>query len=54
MPRLLEIAQLGHPVIRQKASLVDDVKNVDIQCFFDDLLLTLDDANGVGIAAPQV
>jgi peptide deformylase len=54
MADLLPIAQLGDPIIRQKAAPVDDIHDEEIQKLIDDLVATVDQANGVGIAAPQV
>ncbi|MCP4932891.1 MAG: peptide deformylase [bacterium] len=54
MARLLQIAQLGHPVLRKRATDVEDVQNPQVHSLIDDMLLTVSDANGVGIAAPQV
>lgn len=54
MPELLAIAQLGNPILRQSASGVDRLQNPEIQQLIDDLIATVDQANGVGIAAPQV
>ena len=50
----LSIIQLGNPILRQKAEFVKQVKSDNIQKLIDDLLTTVSDANGVGIAAPQV
>ncbi|MBI4065183.1 peptide deformylase [Candidatus Gottesmanbacteria bacterium] len=54
MARLLQVAQLGHPILRQKAKEVENVRGSRIQSLIDDLLATVMDVNGVGIAAPQV
>ena len=54
MSKKLSIIQLGNPILRQKAKFVEDVHSDGIQKLIDDLLLTVGDANGVGIAAPQV
>lgn len=54
MPRLLQIAQLGHPVLRETAGEVPDVLASDIQELIDDMLVTTSDVDGVGLAAPQV
>ena len=53
---LLKIARLGNPKIRHGAKLVslDELQSPDIQKFIQDLVDTMRDANGVGIAAPQV
>lgn len=54
MAKLLQIAQLGHPILRQQAEYINNVHNQRIQQLIDDLITTVTDANGVGIAAPQV
>ncbi len=54
MARILEIAELGAPVIRQKAATVTDVHDDQLQAFIDDLFATAADENGMGLAAPQV
>ena len=54
MNESLPIAQLGNPVLRQQAQLVDNVKDQHIQQLIDSLITTTVTANGVGIAAPQV
>lgn len=54
MPKLLQIAQLGCPILRRKAVVVKNVESKEIQALIDDLILTVKDVDGVGIAAPQV
>ena len=54
MSEKLSIIQLGNPILRQKAEFVEDIHSENIQKLIDDLLATVKDANGVGIAAPQV
>jgi len=54
MPILRQIAQLGQPVLRGVAERVVDPRAPAIQSLIEDLLVTVADANGVGIAAPQV
>ncbi len=54
MPELLEVIELGNPVLRQQAQPVHDVQSAHIQTLIDDLIVTVKQANGVGIAAPQV
>jgi peptide deformylase len=49
-----EIAQLGNPILRQKARLVEDFNDPTLSALIDSLLTTVASANGVGIAAPQV
>ncbi|BAZ20760.1 peptide deformylase [Kalymmatonema gypsitolerans NIES-4073] len=54
MGELLSIIQLGDPILRQKATLVENINDDRIQKLIDDLTATVAQANGVGIAAPQV
>jgi peptide deformylase len=54
MPILRQIAQLGHPILRQVAAHIQNPADSAIQSLINDLLVTVADANGVGIAAPQV
>ena len=54
MPILRLIAQLGQPVLRGMAGLITDPADPVVQALIDDMLVTVADANGVGIAAPQV
>jgi peptide deformylase len=54
MPTIRQIAQLGQPVLREVAKKVDHPAEQAVQALIEDLLLTVVDANGVGIAAPQV
>lgn len=51
---VLEIIQLGHPLLRSKAQVVDNIQNQSIQNLIDNLITTVEQASGVGIAAPQV
>lgn len=54
MGKILEISELGHPILRERASEVENVQDAKVQNFIDDLIETCIDSNGVGIAAPQV
>ena len=54
LPILRQIAQLGQPVLRQMARSFADPADPAVQALIDDMLATVADANGVGIAAPQV
>lgn len=54
MTESLAIAQLGNPILQQKAQPVDNVQDQRIQNLIDALIVTAVAANGVGIAAPQV
>ena len=52
--KILEITEMGNPVLRERAVEVEVVHDQGVQEFIDDLIATCADANGVGIAAPQV
>jgi len=53
---LLKIAQIGHPVLRERAREVtrEELASPSTQRFIDDLVETMRDANGAGLAAIQV
>ena len=53
---LRKIAQVGHPVLRQQARALsrDELASTATQRFIDDLIATMRDANGAGLAANQV
>jgi peptide deformylase len=54
--RMLKIARLGHPAIRGGSQRVsaEELQSPAIQQLIDDMIATMRDADGVGIAAPQV
>jgi peptide deformylase len=54
LARLLQIAQLGHSVLRERAAPVSDVQDTVVQELIDDMMATVAEAQGVGLAAPQV
>jgi peptide deformylase len=54
MADLLSIIELGHPLLRQKAQPVLDIHSDRIQRLIDNLMMTVRQVNGVGIASPQV
>jgi len=54
MPILRQIAQLGQPILRQEAERIADPADPAVQSLIDDMLVTVAEADGVGIAAPQV
>lgn len=54
MADIRDIAQLGNPVLREIAQPIYHVQEDWVQTLVDDLLATLVQSNGVGIAAPQV
>jgi peptide deformylase len=53
---ILKVARMGHPVLRRKGRALDksDLKNPLMQKFFDDMVDTMYEYHGVGLAAPQV
>ena len=51
---ILKIARMGHPVLSRAADAVDDPAAPDILHLIADMVDTLADAGGVGLAAPQV
>ncbi|MFC2083923.1 peptide deformylase [Bacteroidota bacterium] len=53
MGKILEIAQLGNPILRERAVEVS-VINTNIKNLVEDMITTLRFVNGVGISAPQV
>lgn len=51
---ILKIARMGHPVLAGKANPVADPTHPEIRRLVGDMLETMIDANGAGLAAPQV
>lgn len=54
MTTLLKIAQLGHPILRDQARTIEDVRDPAIKSLIDDMFVTLSEIKGIGLAAPQV
>lgn len=54
MTEILPVIQLGHAVLRQSAAAIDSVHDPAITTLIENLMATLQQSNGVGIAAPQV
>ena len=51
---LLKIAKMGNPALHQIAKRVDDPSSPEIKAIVSDMLETLEDSGGIGLAAPQV
>lgn len=51
---LLKIARMGHPVLIRPAEEVTDPTARDIRTLVEDMVETMNDALGVGLAAPQI
>ena len=54
MSEILGIFELGNQVLRHYADPINNVREERIQTLIDNLIITASQANGVGIAAPQV
>ncbi len=54
MSNILQISEIGSPILRQKAAAIVRIPGLDLDRSIDDLIATAIAANGVGIAAPQV
>jgi len=53
---ILKVARMGHPVLRAKARPIDraELKAPVVQKLIDDMIETMIEYHGVGLAAPQV
>lgn len=53
---ILKVARLGHPVIREQAAVVNprDISSPEIQKLIDDMIDSMREYDGVGLAAPQI
>jgi peptide deformylase len=53
---ILKVARLGHPVLRTPSEAVprEHITSRELQRFLDDMIETMREYDGVGLAAPQV
>ena len=53
---ILKVARMGHPVLRTRAQAIEraDIKSAAVQRLIDDMIDTMTEYHGVGLAAPQV
>ncbi|RDD61765.1 peptide deformylase [Ferruginivarius sediminum] len=51
---ILKIARMGHPVLGRPAAAVEDPRDPALRQLADDMIATMRDAEGTGLAAPQV
>jgi len=53
---ILKVARMGHPVLRAKARPLEksEIRGAVVQKLIDDMLDTMAEYHGVGLAAPQV
>jgi len=54
MLKFAPIIKLGNPILGQKAAAVENIQDEKIQNLIDELITSVAQANGVGIAAPQI
>jgi peptide deformylase len=53
---ILKVARMGHPVLRGKARALDkhEIRSAAVQKLIDDMMDTMAEYHGVGLAAPQI
>ena len=51
---LLKIARMGHPMLLKSAAAIADPTSKIVGKLLEDMVETMEDASGVGLAAPQV
>jgi peptide deformylase len=53
---ILKVARMGHPVLRTRARRVEmpEIKSQEFQKLIDDMIETMEEYHGIGLAAPQV
>jgi peptide deformylase len=53
---ILKIARMGHPILRRKTRRIEraDIRSAAVQTLVDDMINTMIEYRGVGLAAPQV
>ena len=51
---LLKIARMGQPVLLNRAEAIADPTAREVRALVENMVETMEDANGVGLAAPQV
>lgn len=53
--RILKIARMGHPILRQRSEEITNPSSAEVQQMISDMLATIDDYGPLtGLAAPQV
>jgi len=50
---ILPLTYYGNPILRKKSIDVEEI-NDELQALIDDMIETMNDQNGIGLAAPQV
>jgi len=53
---ILKVARMGHPVLRAKARPLEkaEIRTAAVQKLIDDMIETMTEYHGVGLAAPQI
>jgi peptide deformylase len=53
---LLKVARMGHPILRTRAREIEraELKQAPLQKLIDDMIDTMHEYHGVGLAAPQI
>src|SRR5205085_3479370 len=53
---ILKVAHMGHPILRTKARSIDrsEIQSAAVQRLIDDMIETMQEYHGVGLAGPQV
>jgi peptide deformylase len=53
---ILKVARMGHPVLRTRARELEraELKQASVQTLIDDMIETMHEYHGVGLAAPQI
>src|ERR1051326_168483 len=53
---ILKVARMGHPILRAKARPIEraQIKSSAVQLLIDDMIETMVEYRGVGLAGPQV
>jgi peptide deformylase len=53
---ILKVARLGHPILRQQAQplTIDEIRSAETQRLIDDMIETMREYDGAGLAANQV
>lgn len=53
---ILKVARMGHPVLRSRARALEraDIKSAGVQSLIDSMIETMEEYQGIGLAAPQI
>ena len=50
---MLKVVTLGHPILREQATRIEEITD-EIKNFADEMIITMDEMRGIGLAATQV